>query len=183
MKTLVIHPSDRTTDFLKPIYAGKGFTVLDDNITRDKIIKGIHTHDRIIMLGHGCPQGLFSGDASTGFGGLVIDPKTSKILQDKECVAIWCNADQYMNKYMLKGFYTGMFISEVAEAEMFNVPATADQVKVSNDTFAVLVGMNIDKPDLKDSVHRLYNGSIPVMKYNRARLYERKPKLKLEDHG
>ena len=31
-------------------------------------------------------------------------------------VFIWCNADQFVNRYNLKGFYTGMFISEVMEA-------------------------------------------------------------------
>jgi hypothetical protein len=60
MKTLVIHPKDRTTDFLKPIYHGRGYTVITGGCTKADVAKAIDEHDHIIMMGHGTPQGLLA---------------------------------------------------------------------------------------------------------------------------
>jgi hypothetical protein len=38
------------------------------------------------------------------------------LLRDKIGVYIWCNANVFAEKYGLKGFYTGMIISEYEEA-------------------------------------------------------------------
>jgi hypothetical protein len=59
MKTLVIHPKDKTTDFLKPIYHGRDWTVITGG-TKEEVRKAIDEHDHIIMMGHGTPQGLLS---------------------------------------------------------------------------------------------------------------------------
>lgn len=59
MKTLVIHPKDKTTDFLKPIYHGRDWTIMTGG-TKDEVAKAIDEHDHIIMMGHGTPQGLLS---------------------------------------------------------------------------------------------------------------------------
>lgn len=60
MKTLVIHPKDKTTDFLKPIYEGRDWTVITGGCTKDDVAKAIDEHDHIIMMGHGTPQGLLA---------------------------------------------------------------------------------------------------------------------------
>jgi hypothetical protein len=60
MKTLVIHPKDKTTDFLKSIYHGRGYTVITGGCTKDDVAKAIDEHDHIIMMGHGTPQGLLA---------------------------------------------------------------------------------------------------------------------------
>ena len=60
MKTLVIHPKDKTTDFLKTIYHGRGWTVINGGCTKADVDKAIEEHDHIIMLGHGTPQGLLA---------------------------------------------------------------------------------------------------------------------------
>ena len=61
MKTLVIHPDDRSTDFLKPIYSDiTDATVLNGRgIDKKEVYELIKEHERIIMLGHGSPGGLF----------------------------------------------------------------------------------------------------------------------------
>jgi hypothetical protein len=56
--TLVIHALDRSTDFLKPIYAGKGYDVL--NSYPHPVNELLPLYKRVIMLGHGWTQGLFS---------------------------------------------------------------------------------------------------------------------------
>ena len=61
MNKLVIHPKDRTTDFLKPIYHGRNdTTVLTGDCTKADVDAAIDKHDHIIMLGHGTPQGLLA---------------------------------------------------------------------------------------------------------------------------
>ena len=110
MKTLVIHPKDTTTDFLSLIYEDKDWTVITDNISKSALKRQIKAHDRIVMLGHGMETGLI------GFNRLVIDSNLVYLLREKHCVCIWCNADKFVLKYGLKGFYTGMIISEVQEA-------------------------------------------------------------------
>ena len=59
MKTLVIHPEDKSTDFLNPIYYGRDWTVITEG-TKDEVRWAIDEHDHIIMMGHGTPQGLLS---------------------------------------------------------------------------------------------------------------------------
>ena len=113
MKTLVIHPKDLTTDFLESIYKNMDCTIINTEISKSKLKQSIKLHDRIIMLGHGDAYGLY------GYGHYVIDSKLVYLLRDKECVAIWCNADRFFTKYSLTGIYSGMIISEYDEAIMF----------------------------------------------------------------
>ena len=135
MKTLVIHPDDRSTDFLKQIYAGRDFTVVtahkrDEDYSKKQFIEQVKAHDRIIMMGHGYPGGLFHS---------YIDSTVVYLLREKECVCIWCNADQFVNRYGLKGFYTGMFISEVGEASWFHIKTDQATIDFSNELFTQLV--------------------------------------------
>lgn len=60
-KTLVIHPQDKSTDFLKVIYAGRDdYTIVTGGKTTEEVNELIKQHDHIIMMGHGTPQGLLS---------------------------------------------------------------------------------------------------------------------------
>lgn len=67
MNKLVIHPKDRTTDFLKPIYHGRNdTTVISGGCTKKDVEEAIDKHDHIIMLGHGTPQGLLAMNQFNG---------------------------------------------------------------------------------------------------------------------
>lgn len=149
MKTLVIHPDDRSTDFLKPIYQNiKDVTVITGKCSKDWLRDLIKDFDRVIMMGHGCPAGLFG----IGFGvGLIIDNTFVEVLQEKECIFIWCNADQFVKRYELKGVYSGMFISDSSEAGYFGYNVKESVVNESNDKFAVLLSENIN-----DTLEKLY---------------------------
>jgi hypothetical protein len=178
MKTLVIHPSDYSTDFLKPIYEGiEDKTVITQGKTRDEIIELIESHDRVMMMGHGSPSGLFG----IGFNRLfVIDNGLVEYLNKKDNnVFIWCNADRFVNRFGLKGFYTGMFISEVGEAYYCGLPNIPQNVvDESNNQFANWVGelftskkpLNEVYSNIVDSYGKLANKNI-VAKYNHERLY------------
>lgn len=165
MKTLVIHPDDRTTDFLKQIYEGRDWTVITrhkEQLNRKEFIKTLQEHDRIIMMGHGYPGGLFM---------TYINSELVHILREKECVCIWCNADQFVNRYGLKGFYTGMFISEVSEANWFHIDTDQDKVDYSNELFTKLVTENIDNSDIHSVLKESYVGDDDVIRFNNDRLY------------
>jgi len=143
MKTLIIHPEDRSTDFLRPIYRDiKDATVLTKNISRRRLEKEIRSHDQILMLGHGSPYGLLNV-AGIGEGYFTVGEKQVPLLEDKRCIFVWCNADQFVSRHQLKGLYTGMFISEVGEAEYCKVPADQETVDASNSRFADLLGQAI----------------------------------------
>lgn len=166
MKTLVIHPDDRSTDFLKQIYEGRDFTVITEhkgpNLLREDFVKQVEAHDRIIMMGHGYPGGLFMSH---------INPELVSLLREKDCVCIWCNADQFVNRYGLKGFYTGMFISEVSEARWFEIETDQANVDISNQLFTRLVTENIDLENPQPIIKENYVGDCDVIRYNNDRLY------------
>lgn len=177
MKTLVIHPDDRTTDFLYHIYENLDATVINDGwMSEDEMFDIIAEHDRIICLGHGGPGGLF------GKGGYLVSDYHADILRTKNLVFIWCNADQFMEYNGLKGFYSGMFISEVGEAECYNIKATQVQVDFSNYLFANLLGKHIDD---KDRLKKIKDGykveGDKVVKFNNDRLYEQDNSIDWDD--
>ena len=142
MKTLVIHPTDSTTDFLKNIYSERGWTVINTNPSTKLLKQQIKDHDRIIMLGHGSDKGLF------GFNRMLIDSTLVYLLREKICVCVWCNADKFVENYKLKGFYTGMIISEYEEALMYCVKASIDTLDESNILLANVIRYAIESKDI-----------------------------------
>ena len=174
MKTLVIHPKDSSTDFLSVIYADKkDWTIITDPKVSNKVIKNqIKSHDRVIFLGHGTQKGLIAMTSANGFR-YIIDSSLVYLLKDKECVCIWCNADVFVNKYSLKGFYSGMIISEYEEAlhcclHDFNY----SQIVESNILFAKSIAKSIESKNILELVKSSYivEGS-PIVEYNRNNLY------------
>lgn len=178
-KTLVIHPSDSTTEFLKPIYSGiEGAVVLRGNQTKDEVRQMIEESDRVIMLGHGSPGGLFSvGRFQQCTNGMIIDESMVAALGNKpNNIYVWCNADKFVDRFHLKGFYSGMFISEYSEAFYCNTPTKPGDVESSNDLFAEIVGKNImlEAKNLRDMAKvNYYLPNNQVAKYNNQRIYAR----------
>ena len=184
MKTLVIHPKDSSTDFLIPIYMNlKSFpdfndvTIVRGGMSKDEVKEQIKQHDRIMMMGHGSSNGLFAVGQFDGKFGFIIDHKTVPLLQNKECIFIWCNADRFVEANNLRGLYSGMFISEIMEAAYCGLPNTPQEVvDESNNIFAMEFGMFSDKSlieayeYIKDSYGVLAEDN-PVAKYNHHRLY------------
>jgi hypothetical protein len=181
MKTLVIHPQDPTTDFLKPIYqALPDTTVVKGGVFKDEIIDLIMQHDRVIMLGHGTPSGLlavgrFPGDPPPWN---IIDHSMVPYLRQTENIFIWCHANKFVERHNLRGLYSGMFISEVGEAEYCEVEATQNQVDISNYLFSYLLGSQLlIDPDLRGvyqnvgSQYSILAESNKVVEYNSERWF------------
>jgi len=171
MKTLVIHPDDRSTDFLKEIYLGRGYDVITRWDMTYPVLKAmVETHDRIMMMGHGSPSGLI------GYGHIFMNPEFVKVLQTKDTVCIWCNADKYVEPNNIKGFYTGMFISEVGEARYFGINVSQDVIDHSNELFAQEMRRCVDLGNPKlicEEIKSVYVGDNEVFNFNNDRLYYR----------
>ena len=168
MKTFVLHPDDRSTDFLKEIYLGKGYTVVTRWDMSYPVLKAmVETHDRIIFLGHGSDRGLI------GYSHIFMNPEFIKVLQTKNCVCIWCNADQYVIPNHIKGFYTGMFLSEISEAMYFGIHTTQDVIDHSNELFAQEMRRCLDRDNLLTEIKHSYIGDDPVIQFNNVRLHYR----------
>lgn len=179
MNTLIIHPKDPSTSFLDIVYNNiPDKTVITGGMSKKDVEKLIKEHDRVMMMGHGYPGGLFSVGQFTGTYGTIIDNHTIYLLKEKDnSVFIWCNADQFVNRYKLKGFFSGMFISEVGEATYCKVYGTdQDIVDESNYGFCNITAKYINEPQnvLYENVMREYGEMAqnnPVAFYNHNRLY------------
>ena len=165
MKTLVIHPKDSTTDFLSEIYSDKEWSLISTNTSKKILKEQIKMHNRIIMLGHGTEKGLL------GFDRFIIDSTLVYLLREKICVCIWCNANIFVEKYGLKGFYTGMIISEYEEAVMYNISTNLFWINDSNTDFALAIKNSIDDNNMLEKAKQLYEGNTSVVEFNRNNLY------------
>ena len=133
--TLIIHPEDESTSFLKQIYSNrKNVLVVSGNVTKLALLNMVLEHDRVIMMGHGSPDGLLAMNQFETDSPYIVDESFKEILSKKNSIYIWCHADKFVNKYNLKGFYTGMFISEVSEANYLGLTGTK-QVEVNESNF------------------------------------------------
>ena len=116
----------------------------------------------------------FASNYSTGY---IIDDKTVPLLRGKKLTTIWCNADQFIEWNELDGFYTGMFISETAEATLIGTAGAEQwQVDESNYGFVSVVRRFIDQSaEVLHAALKLEYGKMaeynPVAKYNYRRLY------------
>jgi len=170
MKTLVIHPFDLTTGFLEDIYYGKQYTVFNvENSSKGKLKQAINEHDKIIMLGHGSADGLFSSKQDR----FIIDSDLVYLLREKILVGIWCYAVDFAHKYKLKGLFSGMIISEMDEAYLNNIEATEKEIHQQNTDFAKAI-RDIEAFENKQSVlyfKQKYKGNSDVRNFNRERIY------------
>lgn len=179
-KVLIIHPKDNSTSFLEIVYKDiPNATLVTGGKSREEIKQLIEEHDRVMMMGHGSPAGLFAMGNWTGKTyGYIIDFEMVESLSKKDnSVFIWCNADRFVNRHQLKGFYSGMFISEVGEANYCGLPGTSqDIVDESNYGFVNIVSEHINKPqeEMYIEVRNQYGllcEDNPVALYNFERLF------------
>ena len=165
MKTLVIHPNDRTTDFLKDIYKDFWFTVINNNPSHKVLINAINNHDRIIILWHWTEEWLL------WFWRFVINSKHVDLLRNKDCVCVWCFANKFVSKYWLKWFNTWMIISEMPEAEYFNIHSTVDEINHSNNLFSKWIREWIISNNIFWAISEVYDWNTNVINYNRNNLF------------
>jgi hypothetical protein len=131
-----------------------------------------------MMMGHGSPHGLFTMGQFPGSVGYVINDDYADLIAEKDnSVFIWCNADAYVRYNELKGFHTGMFISELGEARMMGLKL-AQQHLIDESNARFVESLSRAAHDDSESMHAYvkqdYGELIhrnPVAKYNHERLY------------
>ena len=133
---IVVHPKDPSTKFLHLMYEDIGGVLFFDSISqRKQILEAIRNAPKdeyILLLGHGTPHGLLGG---------FIGDEDADLLRDRpNLVGIWCYASSYAYKHGLKGFFSGMFISEWYEAEANEVIAGLDEIDEMCWNFAGMFG-------------------------------------------
>lgn len=142
---IVIHPDDPTTAFLMPLYEADGQTDLYTQAHSNAAIRHALNHktyqgETVMMLGHGCEYGLLA-NSSPGrkFDRLIINSSHAQFLRGKQCIAIWCNADKFGAWYGLQGLFSGMIISEMEEARLYNIQTTPEEIAAENERLTRLV--------------------------------------------
>ncbi len=174
MKTLIVHMQDESTGFLSAIYQDvREKMVLREPVSIASMNTLISSHDRILLLGHGSPDGLFSLDWRNPF--VISSANAGALVTKKGSVFIWCHASTFTRTHHLDGFATGMFISEPAEALLYGIPATAftqQTIDASNTLFATTVGKYLSLPPaaMATQVRKAYKGNCPIIRYNREQI-------------
>ena len=148
---IVIHPADPTTEFLKALYSCKEgaelYTQAHSNAEiRRALNRRVYPGETIMMLGHGCEYGLFANSRQNRrFDRLIVNTGHVQFLRNKNCIGIWCNADGFAERYGLHGLFTGMIISEVEEAVLYNIMTTSEEIAEENDRLVKLTGEALQK--------------------------------------
>ena len=179
---LVIHPKDKTTDMLRTLYSGCAARLVDSICPSSEIRRLLHhtsTSERIMLLGHGCDRGLFYrlDDSSQLFDGIIVGHQHAYYLRrhGANLVAIWCNADLFARNEGLHGLFSGMIISELAEAELYNITTTQEELDVENQKLACRLRQLFDEEvslsDIPQRLRDLNDSDTPLTRFNYNNFY------------
>lgn len=162
MNTLIIHPEeeDFSTSFLKQIYKDiPCCRVITKHLPKDELIDAILEAQNVLLLGHGDKNGLFSNSK------YIIDSDLGKLLEFKNCILIFCHANDFVtnNKLNFNGVASGMFISAISELiyldESFEfeeeIEAYQTMIDLSNNAFSFILG-NLLKENSFDDLPLIY---------------------------
>lgn len=136
---IVIHPKDKTTSFLKAIYAGKRDVTLIDETWNNRNIRetiGNAKDEIIMMLGHGYNRGMFAPYGGNPFARTIVDDRLVYLLREHKCIGIWCYANEFAEKYGLKGLFSGMIVSDANEAMDNCLDIAGEDIDACNNQFA-----------------------------------------------
>lgn len=171
---IVVHPFDASTRMLCELYKGiEDVTLFDSWRQREEMLTAIADAPKdepILLLGHGCHSGLLDMRY-----GLIIRDSDAEILKDRpNLVGIWCYASSYAYTHGLKGFFSGMFISESPEAYANGVDASEKEIDDKAWDFSTRFGVLIrnGKP-LQEIAHELMDPCFvdsDLTKFNYSRL-------------
>lgn len=136
---LVIHPKDKTTAMLSVLYDGLEAQVIADcRSTKEMgyLLHHVSIQERIMLLGHGSDKGLFfrKDDSKNEFDKIIVGHSHAYHLRKHggNIVAVWCNADQFAHAEGLHGLFTGMIVSELNEALLYQVETTLEELDREN---------------------------------------------------
>lgn len=137
---LVVHPKDITTGVLTSLYEGTDAKVVDQTASKREIEHMLHhcpPSERIMLLGHGSKNGLFSrtDDSEPEFDRIIVGHPHAYHLRrhGANLIGIWCHADKFARKEGLHGLFTGMIISDKREAEEYGIITLQHHIEEANE--------------------------------------------------
>ena len=148
----VIHANDPTTKVLSCLYETREdvSALINESSTNTEVQHAIRSDNTIMMLGHGNKYGLFSIPDKKGiYRRLIVNSDHVQFLRGKECIGIWCYANEFAMHYRLHGLFSGMIISELHEAVENNISATKEEIDSEMKIFVSRLKDCIEKYDLK----------------------------------
>ena len=177
----VVHPNDRTTAVLKGLYEGQNVCLLDERMTNAEIRHGLHRADPfepLMLLGHGSDRGLFSriDDTQENFDRILVGKHHLYYLRRQHrIIGIWCHADLFARQYHLCGLFTGMFISEMAEAEEYGVLTNPEELQIELQKFVLrlrtLLNVGVAYHEIPQRLQALDDVHSALTKFNYERIY------------
>ena len=130
MTAILSYSGDNDTAILNKIWDGLDCRVVvvgKDYVTRKDIDEIISEEsDTLILAGHGSSFGLFGTGDFDEF--CIVDQKSVPLIKAKRLICVWCHAAQFGESQGLKGFFSGMFISNQDEASLYNIVAKDDVI-------------------------------------------------------
>lgn len=149
---LVIHPKDKTTAMLSALYDGQEALVVDDlRSTKETghLLHHVSTQERIMLLGHGSDKGLFfrADDSKDEFDKIIVGHSHAYHLRKHggNIVAVWCNANLFARAEGLHGLFTGMIVSELNEARLYQIETTQEELDRENGKLAMRLRTLLDE--------------------------------------
>jgi len=149
---LVIHPKDKTTAIVfSPSFSlgGKHSARQRPSKEMGRLLHHVSTQERIMLLGHGSDKGLFfrADDSKDEFDKIIVSHSHAYHLRKHggNIVAVWCNADQFARAEGLHGLFTGMIVSELNEALLYQVKTTQEELNRENVKLARRLRALIDE--------------------------------------
>ena len=149
----VIHANDPTTKVLSYFYQQREDlkTLITERNNSSDVQRAIRADDVIMMLGHGNPFGLFSTPDRKGqYKRHLIGERHVDFLRGKNCIGIWCYANEFAEHYRLKGLFSGMIISEKQEAVDNQIEVSKAEIDYEMELFTRRLKYCIEHYELKD---------------------------------
>ena len=137
---IVVHPEDPSTRMLSLIYEGLADVTIFNSWQQRKeilnVIEATPKEEPIFLLGHGSSSGLLD----KRFGFIIRDEDADLLKNRPNLVGIWCYASDFAYRHGLKGFFSGMFISEFTEALHCKVNTNTKEIEDKAFDFAFRFG-------------------------------------------
>lgn len=136
------------------------------NIPKKIITAMVTEKDTLLLCGHGTAGGLLAPTWE-----IMVGEDSVKYIRAKRVIGIWCHAAQFAESVGLKGFFSSMFISNLAEARAARcLGSSAEVITQQEILFCNRVNQLIqDNAPIVQWINLLYaqaDLSIDVVKFN-----------------
>ena len=143
--------------------------------------------DALVLCGHGSPQGLFDPSVMAR-GNLaaimrnppyLVDARNAPSIRARRIVGVWCHAAAFAESAGLRGFFTGMFVSNPREAAFVGCPGRDSAATITEQEVLFcrrvneLLRADVPMEDWTTRLNAQADRSLGVVRYNYDRLRTR----------